>query len=218
MRWFFQELYERNYEAARVRLAAAPSDLLGYWPKALLEGWVLDLLGEPRAAAASYERARIVLEELLAGSTADADLHNARTHGFLGLALAGLGRVEDAVREGRRAAELSPISEDATVGPWGVLDQALIDIAVGRHDAALDRLEYLLSIPAGWQISVPLLELDPRWDPLRSHPRYREIVAGAIHQPERRAKRAPRRRQDSEPADGSVSGGPSPRDVGRTGP
>jgi hypothetical protein len=28
---------------------------------------------------------------------------------------------------------------------------------------------------AGW-FSVPLLELDPRWDPLRDHPGYRQLV------------------------------------------
>ncbi|MCP3960650.1 MAG: tetratricopeptide repeat protein [bacterium] len=174
--WFFQELYERDYEAASERLAGTPGELVGHRPKALLEGWALDLLGESEKAIASYERARQALERSLAESPADADLHNAFTHSRLSLALAGLGRAEAAVREGQRGAELLPISEDAFSGPYIVLDQALIDTMVGRHDAALERLEYLLSIPAGRQISVPLLELDPRWDPLRSHRRYRRIV------------------------------------------
>jgi len=37
-------------------------------------------------------------------------------------------------------------------------------------------LEYLLSIPAGGIISVPTLRLDPDWDPLREHPRFRRLV------------------------------------------
>jgi hypothetical protein len=44
---------------------------------------------------------------------------------------------------------------------------------VGEHDRALAELEALLSMPS-W-ISIPLLDLDPRWAPLREHPRYEEL-------------------------------------------
>jgi hypothetical protein len=45
---------------------------------------------------------------------------------------------------------------------------------LGEYDAALDQIEYLVSIPS-W-LSVPLLRLDPRWDPLRSHPRFQKLL------------------------------------------
>jgi serine/threonine-protein kinase len=45
---------------------------------------------------------------------------------------------------------------------------------VGEYDAALDQIEHLLSVPTGF--SVPLVRLDPRWDPLRDHPRYQELL------------------------------------------
>jgi serine/threonine-protein kinase len=45
---------------------------------------------------------------------------------------------------------------------------------VGEHDAAIDELENLLSIPS-W-ISIWDLRLDPRWDPLREHPRFEKLV------------------------------------------
>jgi len=45
---------------------------------------------------------------------------------------------------------------------------------VGEYDSALDQIEYLLSIPS-W-FSVPLLRLDPRYDPLRKLPRYQKLL------------------------------------------
>jgi hypothetical protein len=45
---------------------------------------------------------------------------------------------------------------------------------VGEFDAAIDQLELLLSIPS--TLSVPLLRLDPAWDPLRDHLRFKKLV------------------------------------------
>lgn len=47
---------------------------------------------------------------------------------------------------------------------------------VGDYDAAIDHIEYLLSIPGN--LSIPLLRLDPAWDPLRNHPRFKKLVEG----------------------------------------
>ena len=58
-------------------------------------------------------------------------------------------------------------------------DAALAFTMAGAHDAALDQLSILLATPA--HFSVQLLRLDPRWDPLRTHPRYRELTGrGAL--------------------------------------
>jgi hypothetical protein len=45
---------------------------------------------------------------------------------------------------------------------------------LGEREEALDQIDLLLSIPS--KFSVKILEMDPRWDSLRDHPRYREIV------------------------------------------
>jgi serine/threonine-protein kinase len=45
---------------------------------------------------------------------------------------------------------------------------------VGEYDAAIDQLDVLLSIPS--LISVPLLRVDPTWDPLRDHPRFLALL------------------------------------------
>jgi hypothetical protein len=47
---------------------------------------------------------------------------------------------------------------------------------VGEFDLAVDQIEYLLSIPGG--LSIPLLQLDPAWAPLREHPRFKKLVEG----------------------------------------
>lgn len=85
-----------------------------------------------------------------------------------------LGRKEDAIREGKLGVELFPGSKDAMIGPSRVRDLAFIWLLLGEYAAALDRIEYLLSNPS-W-FSVPLLRLDPRWDPLRDHPRFQRLI------------------------------------------
>jgi len=59
-------------------------------------------------------------------------------------------------------------------GPYRVEDLAHIYVMVGEYDKAIDRLEDLLSIPG--PLSIPLLRLDPAWDPLRNHPRFQDLL------------------------------------------
>jgi hypothetical protein len=44
----------------------------------------------------------------------------------------------------------------------------------GEHEAAIDLLEELLPAPS-W-LTVPILEVDPIWDPLRDHPRFQALL------------------------------------------
>ena len=44
----------------------------------------------------------------------------------------------------------------------------------GEHDAAVETFDTLLSRPTPW--SIELLLLDPRIDPLREYPAFRELV------------------------------------------
>ncbi len=92
------------------------------------------------------------------------------------LSLAYLGRRDEAMLAARRAAELAPIAKDAYYGPYIQQQVVRVYILVGEHDKAIDELETLLEVPClltpGW------LRIDPSFDPLRSNPRFAELVKG----------------------------------------
>jgi len=97
-----------------------------------------------------------------------------RLHSSLGIALAGLGRSREAVAEGLRATELLPRSKDGFYYIPFAIDLAQIYVMVGDHERAIAQLEELLSNPS-W-ISVPFLENNPTWNPLRADPRFAELL------------------------------------------
>jgi hypothetical protein len=84
------------------------------------------------------------------------------------------GRKRDAIAAGRRAAELLPPEKDANSGPFVLTHLAEIYTIVGEPDLALQTLRPLLAMPS-W-ISVPELESDPTWAPLRQHPRFGKLA------------------------------------------
>jgi serine/threonine-protein kinase len=89
---------------------------------------------------------------------------------------ADLGRKADAVREGETAVRLLPVSREAYRGASLVIAVALIYGKVGKQAEAVERLEYLLSIPS--LVSKARLRTDPRWAPLRGYPPFERLIAG----------------------------------------
>src|SRR2546430_10631391 len=87
-----------------------------------------------------------------------------------------LGRRADAIRLGRQGAELVPVSGDALAGPLMLFALAEIYVLAGEYDAALDQLEYVLSIPS--PVSIPLLRVDPLYTPLKGNPRFERLLRG----------------------------------------
>jgi serine/threonine-protein kinase len=90
------------------------------------------------------------------------------------LALAYLGRKEEAIREGLRAVELMPVARDAAAGNYDQHALARIYILVGEPEKALDRLEPLLKTP--YLLSPARLKIDPTFDPLRGNPRFQKLT------------------------------------------
>lgn len=165
-------LQGRAYEKALALLE--PLDLmLSYqeydYPKSLLLAITHELTGDLEAAAEGYRSAVDGLEPLTAERADYAPYHCA-----LGLAYAGLGRAEEAVREGQRAIELMPIERDGFVGSWQLGDLGFIYLRVGDYEAAIETFERYLSHPA--MFSAKALALDPRLEPLLNEPRFRALL------------------------------------------
>jgi tetratricopeptide (TPR) repeat protein len=138
-------------------------------PKASLEGTLYLFLDDKVNAHSAFERARIVAERLVRESPEDA-----ARHGQLGLILAGLGQKDAAIAEGKRAVELLPESQDAFDGPEVTAELAQIYAWTGELDEAFRLLDHLLTVPNG--VAVPILKLDPAWDPLRKDPRFQALI------------------------------------------
>ena len=102
---------------------------------------------------------------------------DAQRHVVLGLALAYLGRKEEAIRKGVRGVALDPVSKDPVDGPYCQHQLVRIYILVGEPEKALDQLEPLLKIP--YYLSPGWLKIDPNFDPLRKNPRFQKLAAGA---------------------------------------
>jgi TolB-like protein/Flp pilus assembly protein TadD len=95
---------------------------------------------------------------------------------WLGVALALLGQKEAAIREGKRAVELVPLTHEAEGAAYNRELLARIYALLGEPDAALDLLEQLLAIPSDY--SPGWLRIDPNFDSLRGNPRFQKLVAG----------------------------------------
>jgi serine/threonine-protein kinase len=141
----------------------------GLCPKASLEGSLYRYQGDKMKAQAAFEHARPVAEQLVRDAPDDPG-----RHASLGAVLAGLGEKEDAINEGKKAVELLPESEDAVDGPKVTATLAEIYAWVGEHDEAFRLLDHLLTVPNG--LTVPMLKLDPAWDPLRKDPRFQALI------------------------------------------
>ena len=66
----------------------------------------------------------------------------------LGMIDAALGHKEDALREGRRAVELLPVTKDAMAGAELLTNLAIIYAWVGEKDLAIKQLDEVVRIPS----------------------------------------------------------------------
>jgi non-specific serine/threonine protein kinase len=162
-----------KYEEALKMLSDKPANgfenQYSFEPKSQILATIYGLQNKNDLARDCYDSARVVIEAKLTTLPDDARVHSA-----LGIVLAGLGKKDEAIREGIRATELLPITKEAWRGFTRELDLAKIYTMVGEYDLATDKLEYLLSIPG--ELSVPYIKLDPVWRPLLEIPRFQKIL------------------------------------------
>jgi eukaryotic-like serine/threonine-protein kinase len=126
---------------------------------------------QARNERAYADSARAILERRLKTRPDDP-----KTLAPLALMYAAMGRSADAVRTGKRAVELLPVSLDAYSGPLMLSTLARVYVMVGQPDRAIDQLELLLRMPC-W-ISPGELRADPVWAALRGKSRFEKMVAG----------------------------------------
>ena len=142
-----------------------------YRPVSLLRAQTLDRMGDTMRARSAYDAARVILEDSVAANPRHPGMRVA-----LALTYAGLHRRAAAMREARTATDLAPVSVDSPLATAIMGGAIEIYAQLGEVDAALELIELLLAMPAGREVSVPLLRLDPTFDPLRSDPRFEALL------------------------------------------
>jgi TolB-like protein/Flp pilus assembly protein TadD len=135
----------------------------------LLKADLTRLARGSEASRVHYEHARSLLEERTRDRPDDPSFRSQ-----LGLALAWLGRKEEAIGESEAAVALMPLARDAWAGRDALEAQARVYAVVGEAERACGVLETLLAIESS--LTTAFLEIDPIWDPLRSHPRFQALL------------------------------------------
>src|ERR1700736_3671243 len=175
-RWFYVALCERDKVGVSRALAIIPSEGISegsiWWPRPFFEALAARARGDASGARAAFTAARAEVEKTM---REQADY--AQGIAVPRLLDAGLGRKDDAIREGSRAVALVPVSKDAIDGADLILNLAAIYAWTGEKDLALKQLAEAARMPStlnyGW------LRLHPDWDPLRGDPRFEKIMEEA---------------------------------------
>jgi len=172
--WLNCALAERDAGAAKnalVALGETPlTDYTVHLNRSVIEGVLARMTKHEGKARSAFTAARAEQEK-----TVQAEPDYGPPLCVLGLIDAGLGRKEEALREGRRAVELLPVEKDAINGPLMIEYLAMIAAWVGDKDLACKQLATAIRYPS--TVSYGQLKLLPFWDPLRGDPRFEKIVA-----------------------------------------
>ncbi len=129
-------------------------------PRSWFAGLIARRRGEESEAKRSFELAHEAVRSVL-----DECPDDPKALAMLGLISAALGRKEEAIRQGERAAELLPAARDSLDGPLIATNLAAIYVAAGEHERAIAQLRQLAGKPAG--PTRGLLRAEPEWEPVR---------------------------------------------------
>src|SRR5437016_7559716 len=171
--WFYLALCERDPAAVTQALAAIPDSGTAVdlnFPRSWCEGLAARSKGDAARAQAAFLAAHAELER-----TVSEQPGYAPALCVLGLIDAALGRKDEAIREGRHAIELLPVTKDSIDGAELVKYLGVIYAWCGEKDLAVKQVGATLRIPS--TLSYGNLKLHPYWDPLRGDPTFEHIVA-----------------------------------------
>jgi serine/threonine-protein kinase len=141
-------------------------------PRSFCEGLSARVFGDKEAAMNAFAEAREEMETVLQKQPDYAEAMS-----VIGMIDAALGRKEDALREGRRAVELLPVTKDVMTGSELLRNLALIYAWTGEKELALDQIAAALQGPG--HITYGQLRLHPWWDAIREDPRFDKLVEEA---------------------------------------
>lgn len=171
--WFYLALCERDQAALAKALAAMPSTGISLdvnFPRSLCQGLAARIKGDEAAARTAFLEARNELQK-----TVKEQPDYGPGLSVLALVDAALSRKEDALREGRHALELLPVTKDSIDGAEVMKYLAVIYAWCGEKDLAIQQIQATLRIPS--TLSYGNLKLHPYWDSLRDDARFEKIVA-----------------------------------------
>jgi TolB-like protein/Tfp pilus assembly protein PilF len=170
--WFYLALCERDAAAITEALAAIPDSGTALdlnFPRSFCEGMAARARGDEATAHAAFLAAHAELER-----TVSEQPGYGPALCVLGLIDAALGRKDEALREGRRAIELLPITKDSIDGAELMKYVGVIYAWCGEKDLAIKQVAATLKIPN--TLSYGNLKLHPYWDSLRGDPRFEKII------------------------------------------
>jgi len=174
--WLFCALAERDVAGTKDAFIASGENPITLanenvvFSRPFAEGIVARMTNDDAKAQSLFAAARLEQEKII-----QTQPNYGPALCVLGLIDAGLGRSDEALREGWRAAEVLPVKMDALGGAEIVKYRAIIGAWVGDKDLACEQLAIVTDRPSS--ISYGQLKLLPFWDPLRGDPRFEKIVA-----------------------------------------
>ncbi|PYK18146.1 MAG: hypothetical protein DME55_07545, partial [Verrucomicrobia bacterium] len=172
--WLYCALAERDGAAAKNALIASGENAILFTHNVplnhpFMEGVIARMIKDNEKARSAFSAARAEQEKIV-----QAQPNYGPALCVLGLIDAGLGRKDDALREGQRAVELLPVEKDAMEGPAMIEYLAVITAWLGNKDLACEQLASIIRRPSS--LSYGELKLLPFWDPLRGDPRFEKLV------------------------------------------
>jgi tetratricopeptide (TPR) repeat protein len=161
-------IYEGKYkEAFKLTKQSVNDDFDNIGFRYIYLARISNFLNNSGDAEKYYDSALVVLNHNLFKNPKNASLHSS-----LGIACAGTGHKEKAIKEGKYALDL--VVKNEIYKSDMRINLAEIYTMLGEFDKALEYIEELLRNPSDF--STKMLQLDPVWKPLAIHPKFKSLI------------------------------------------